>query len=56
MIALMLNAIKKIGWTYLVFGVGFCVGVGFAGVLGGMYGVTLDAKAMPAPMAAVQLK
>lgn len=33
----MFTAIKKIGFVYLVFGLGFCVGVGFAGVLLGMF-------------------
>ncbi len=47
--------LKKIGFGYLVFGIGFCVGVAFAGVLGGLYGYQLDASAMPPAFAAVQL-
>lgn len=53
-LCLMISAIKKLGLVYLVFGLGFCVGVAFMGVLVGMYGYKLDAKAMPAAMAATQ--
>lgn len=52
----MFTAIKKIGFGYLVFGLGFFAGIAFTGVLLGMYGYKLDAKAMPSAMAAVQLR
>jgi hypothetical protein len=46
----MVKALKKIGFGYLVFGLGFCAGVAFMGIILGMYGYQLDAGQMPAGM------
>ncbi|MGX7896904.1 hypothetical protein [Tsuneonella sp. HG222] len=56
----MIATLKKIGTFYakagktgVVFALGFFAGVFFTGVLFGLYGNSLDARAMPAPMQAL---
>lgn len=44
----MLAAVKKIGFVYLVFGLGFCAGVAFMGLVFGLAGYQLDPNQMPA--------